>query len=117
MKTNPNPYRVCDKCHQIDQAPRHQLGLAGSPEEQVTYSQELTDKLLDASDGDRKKTRAVMAHVQDRATVLKHLDCCAEDGCVDCNAALADPDHPFDGETKNDDLVAAFIKYNEKAGA
>jgi hypothetical protein len=102
------PVRLCDSCAQTDNHPRHTHGLG--PDEPMVYSSEFTDKAIDLAAGDSAKLKGVLDGVRDTSTQVKHLDCCAADGCPDqtCVPRLADV-----GDLRREELVAHFEKQNE----
>lgn len=84
------PMRMCDSCGLIDDHPRHVF--AHNVGDAVT-SPEVSVKVMTAAtslDSEVDKA-AVIAQVQDTATVMKHMDCCRADGCPDgtCNEVTA----------------------------
>ena len=108
--------RLCDSCNQIDEDPRHVYGLAGDENESSTYTEAQMRAAVEAAGGDADKLVAVMSHLGDRATAMKHFDCCLADGCPDgtCDAKLADDNDPFDGgKTTGKKLIAAYVKQLE----
>lgn len=76
--------RMCDSCGQVDDHPRHVHGLG--PGEEPTPP-EVAAKAIEAAVGS-SDLAAIIAHSQDKTTAMKHLDCCAADGCPDgsCDA-------------------------------
>lgn len=79
------PMRMCDSCGQIDDHPRHVHG-TGTGEANTTP--EVLSLAVAASEGDEEARQAVLRHAQDSTTQMKHLDCCAADGCPDGTCQL-----------------------------
>lgn len=83
---DPRPHRMCDSCGGVDDHPRHVLATA--PGESPT-SPEVAEKALAAATeaGDQQN---ILAQIMDTSTVVKHMDCCAADGCPDgsCDSIL-----------------------------
>lgn len=74
------PLRMCDSCGQVDDHPRHVHG-TGQGEANTTPA--ILSLAITASEGDEEARQAVLRHAQDSTTQMKHLDCCAADGCPD----------------------------------
>ena len=70
--------RLCMSCGKVDSHPRHVHGTAGG--DAPTTPEIAARALAAASDSSRE---AVLAQIMDTSTVIKHLDCCAADGCPD----------------------------------
>jgi hypothetical protein len=66
---------MCDSCGGVDDHPRHVHGVDQGDGE---TSKEIAEKALDIA-GDARGE--ILAQIMDTATVQKHIDCCAEDGC------------------------------------
>lgn len=85
------PVRMCDACGGVDDHPRHVHGTAVG---ESNTTPDIVAKALDnvgslGNDLDRASARlAVLGHVQDSSTQMKHLDCCAADGCPDGTCQL-----------------------------
>jgi hypothetical protein len=79
--TEDRPQRFCDSCGGVDDAPRHVYGTADG--EGLSDPAMAANAVLEHPE----HASAIFAHIQDRATVVKHMDCCAADGCPDgtCN--------------------------------
>lgn len=86
MADEKRPMRMCDSCGQVDDHPRHVFATADG--DGVTDSTIGAKALRAASEEDFE---AILAQVQDGATIQKHMDCCRADGCPDgsCNAVTA----------------------------
>lgn len=67
--------RLCDVCGGYDDAPRHVRAV----DEGGVPSQEFIDSLPDGV-----SARAI-AEVLDPTSVVRHMDCCAENGCGTCS--------------------------------
>lgn len=80
------PLRMCDSCSQVDDHPRHVHG-TGAGEANTTP--EALAAALDAVGDDKMARAAVLRHAQDSTTQMKHLDCCAMDGCPDGTCQLS----------------------------
>lgn len=80
------PVRGCDVCGGVDDHPRHVF--AHAPGDGVTSAEVAVIMLDNASADDRA---AIMAHVKDDSTVMRHMDCCRTAGCPDgsCNIVTA----------------------------
>lgn len=76
--------RFCDSCGAWDDHPRHVIATTD-----VKYAPEWIDAAL-ANVPEDEKGRAVN-ELMDDSTTMKHLDCCAADGCPDssCGEQLA----------------------------
>lgn len=71
------PQRGCDVCRQVDDHPRHVLGVPpGYPGAEPTA--DVIDALV-AAGLDGRGLREQL----DPTTVVRHLDCCASSGCYD----------------------------------
>ena len=79
--------RMCDLCGGVDDHPRHVF--AHAPGDGRT-DPELAAKALDSA-SDETARSAVIAHLQDDSTTVRHMDCCREAGCPDgtCNEVTA----------------------------
>ena len=93
MADEKRPVRACDVCGQVDDHPRHVIGVA----EGGVPSDDVIDKIIKAG-----ASGAAIRQVMDPATTIRHMDCCAAAGCPDgsCNAihAAAGNDKPLTGE-------------------
>lgn len=98
MATETRPMRMCDSCGQVDDHPRHVFALA---EGQGNTDPSIAAKAVRAAG--EENIEAILAQVQDSATIQKHMDCCRTDGCPDgsCNVVTAGAE-----DKKGDDLVA-----------
>lgn len=71
------PLRFCDVCGGLDNHPRHVTGLPpGST--LGTPSREFLDSLQPGA------PVAAVAELMNPTTVVRHMDCCAEQGCTIC---------------------------------
>lgn len=73
--------RGCDVCGQVDDHPRviHPLPMSDlTLYPQRNLSVEVTDKLIKNG-----ISAAELADLQDVSTLIRHIDCCAEQGCVE----------------------------------
>lgn len=94
------PTRLCDSCGQVDDHPRHvhALGPGATP-----TSPEVAARALAAAQGE-EQTASIIRQVQDTTTQVKHLDCCAQDGCPDGSCSIiheatsAPSDEPLRGQ-------------------
>lgn len=84
--TDTRPYRLCDSCGQVDQDPRHVYGVA--PDQSPTQPNIEADAVKAAAAQGDDALAAILTQVRDASTQLKHMDCCAADGCPDgsCSA-------------------------------
>lgn len=80
------PYRICEKCLQVDNHPRHRLVTA--PGEGRTDPEVMNKALQEAAAAGRDLT-ALLEQARDDSSLDKHMDCCAEDGCNLCAEVLA----------------------------
>lgn len=72
--------RICDSCGVIDEQPRHMhLNAPGSVPVNVDLLASVGAN-TDLSEEDRKR---IMADIADTEQILKHLSCCAQEGCPD----------------------------------
>ena len=105
------PVRMCDSCGGVDTAPRHVHGVGPG---QSPTDPAVADKAL-ANAGDAHRA-AILQQILNTDTQVKHLDCCASDGCPDGSCNLIhknspaktngqDPAHESD-VLRNDDLLA-----------
>jgi hypothetical protein len=77
-------------CGQVDDHPRHVIGLDYLPVDQQTPTHpDAASKMIEAAQAtkDPNAVAAIIAHVQDNTTTLRHFDCCRSVGCPDgsCN--------------------------------
>lgn len=117
MTDTARPIRMCESCGGVDDHPRHVHGTADgdSPTsvEAATLAGEYAFSL-----GDPEVARTVMAQIQNTSTQVKHLDCCARDGCPDTSCVVIHELAPGssvnqafefgdgDGVTRGDDLLS-----------
>lgn len=92
------PLRGCELCGQVDDAPRHVIstppGESGVPPVDMIKSMILAG-LPDES----------LAAMLDDSTQVRHMDCCAAEGCpAEPGARCGDPERAGSGK-KNDDLL------------
>jgi hypothetical protein len=73
------PVRMCDLCGGVDDHPRHVFAHATGD---APTDVEVGMKALDAAP-DAPAKSAVMAHIRDTSTSMRHMDCCREAGCPD----------------------------------
>lgn len=71
--------RLCDSCGQVDNHPRHTHGLG--PDAPNPTSPEIARAALKAATDETWED--LYAQVEDGRTQVKHIDCCAADGCPD----------------------------------
>lgn len=76
--TDSRPLRLCMSCGQVDNHPRHVHGVASG--DAPTDPKVAAQALANAGDAHRE---SVLSQIMDSSTVIKHLDCCAADGCPD----------------------------------
>jgi hypothetical protein len=70
--------RLCDSCGGVDDHPRHVYGVVDG--DGVTDPDVAAKAVEAASAADLP---GLLAQIQDTATVVKHMDCCRDDGCPD----------------------------------
>ena len=75
---DPRPVRMCDSCGGVDDHPRHVLATAPG---EVPTSPEIASRAL--KNAKQANNESILAQIMDDATVVKHMDCCAADGCPD----------------------------------
>lgn len=82
------PTRMCDVCGGVDDHPRHVFAHAPG-DGQSDYEVGLA--ALDSVKDDPEARKAVLDHLKDNATTMRHMDCCREAGCPDgtCNQVTA----------------------------
>lgn len=99
--------RMCDSCGGVDDHPRHVHGL-GEGEEPTSPA--VAKKALENAGGDND---AVLAHVYDKATQMKHLDCCQADGCPDgsCDVILAGDAKGLKGKDLRSHLISGSVNH------
>jgi hypothetical protein len=106
MADEARPMRGCDVCGKVDTDPRHVFAYAvgdGSTDSEIAV------KMIEGAKrtGDAATIEAVVTHIQDSSTIMRHMDCCREAGC---------PDGTCDQVTKGaktlrgDDLLAHLTK-------
>lgn len=80
MATNTErPLRLCDVCGQLDDHPRHVQGLPpGSTD--GTPTKEFLDSLAPGA------PVSAIAELLNPLTIVRHMDCCAAQGCEICAA-------------------------------
>lgn len=79
------PVRMCDLCGGVDDHPRH------------VFAHDVGDGVTDpdiaalAVKNAGANAAAIIAHIQDFSTTMRHMDCCREAGCPDgtCNEVTA----------------------------
>lgn len=99
------PIRMCDSCGQVDDHPRHVFAHApgdGSTDATVGV------QALDAAPDEASKA-AVITHIKDDSTTMRHMDCCRQAGCPDgtCNVVTAGAE-----SKRGDALVKHLTKGN-----
>lgn len=74
METTARPLRLCDVCGKLDDHPRHVRSVrdGGVPSKEFIAS--LADGL----------PASAIAQLMDPTTVVRHMDCCAAQGCEIC---------------------------------
>ena len=85
-ETDSRPLRGCDACGLVDDHPRHVVGLDFAPELHVATPPDVASRMIENCPDATTRT-AILAHIQDNTTVMRHMDCCREAGCPDgsCN--------------------------------
>lgn len=80
------PVRGCDICAQVDNHPRHVMGVPADFPGAVP-----SDDVLDRLEQAGIPGRALREQL-DPLTVVRHFDCCAQVGCLDgsCDQVLAE---------------------------
>lgn len=73
------PLRFCDVCGGLDDHPRHVIALPRDSTE-GTPSKEFLDSL------DSGAPVSAVAELMNPTTTVRHMDCCAEQGCEVCRA-------------------------------
>lgn len=73
------PMRLCDVCGGLDDHPRHVTGLPAGAIEGTPSN----DRLVELTDG---RTIPVLAlkELLNPTTIVRHMDCCAAQGCLIC---------------------------------
>lgn len=98
------PVRMCDSCGGVDTAPRHVHGVGPG---QSPTNPAIADKAL-ANAGDEHRS-AILQQILNTETQVKHLDCCASDGCPDgsCNLIHRNSPAKTDGRdpAREDDVL------------
>ncbi len=81
--------RICMSCGKVDGAPRHIHGTASGD---APTAPEIAARALQAATDSNRES--ILGQIMDTSTVIKHLDCCASDGCPDgsCDALVAAAD-------------------------
>lgn len=69
------PVRMCDSCGGVDDHPRHVYTVF--PGEGETSPEIAATAMSNAGEHGAE----VMAQIMDTGVVMKHMDCCREDGC------------------------------------
>lgn len=69
------PLRLCDVCGQLDNHPRH---VVADPNNESKPTQEFLDSLPDGTPA------SAVALLLDPNTTIRHMDCCAAQGCEVC---------------------------------
>lgn len=89
------PLRFCDLCYGLDDHPRH-----------VFDGQTITDGRPDLADDFDFAGAPVSAVLQllEPTTRVRHMDCCAADGCALCQATEAEL-----GGVRGQDLIDALL--------
>lgn len=72
------PVRPCDSCGGVDDHPRH---VFATVQGEGDTPPEVLDKILENTK--KADLPLVLQHLRDSSTVMKHMDCCREDGCPD----------------------------------
>lgn len=86
MASETRPMRLCDSCGQVDDHPRHVLATA---EGESPTSAEVQAKALQAARDNDELFAGILEQIKDTSTTVKHMDCCAADGCAVCRDVLA----------------------------
>ena len=75
------PVRMCDVCGGVDDHPRHVF--AHAPGDGETNN-DVAAAALAAAGAD---SAAIIGHIRDNTTTMRHMDCCRDAGCPDgtCN--------------------------------
>lgn len=79
MAAKERTYRMCDVCGQVDTDPRHVMAVA--PGDGQT-DPEVASKASERASG-KKHAEAIMQQIMDTSTIMRHMDCCREEGCPD----------------------------------
>lgn len=88
----PRVFRGCDVCGQVDDHPRHVLGVPadwpGAVPDQTVVAELI--RQASAAGADPDQLAFLLAEQADPTTVVRHPDCCAAVGCYDgsCQAML-----------------------------
>lgn len=98
------PLRLCDSCAALDDHPRHVIGVSQGDN---TPSAEFVQQALAAADA--QNHALVVSELLDTSTTMKHMDCCATDGCPDgsCDLVVS-----MAQGAKGPDLVALLTEGN-----
>lgn len=87
----PRPLRICEVCKQIDDYPRHVVGV---PQDTVPVDAGLVVEVSKRTDLTDDEKESIVAYLLDTTTDIRHMNCCATVGCPtgDCNkyAGIAD---------------------------
>lgn len=78
--TEVRPVRGCDVCGGVDDHPRHVFGTDHRPDIDSTTDVEVGMKML-ANAPDEESKAAILRHIQDVNTQMRHMDCCRAAGC------------------------------------
>jgi hypothetical protein len=107
MADSERPFRLCESCGKVDQAPRHVFGQADG--DAPTPDDIAIKALQNAQDLGPEQLLGVVQQIRDDSVVYKHMDCCAADGCPDgtCDGIVAE------AEGRKDDDLVAFITGQE----
>jgi hypothetical protein len=111
---------MCDSCGQVDDHPRH---VHGTGEGGANTTPAILSLAFDAAGSDEEARQNLLRHAQDTTTQMKHLDCCAADGCPDGTCQLTV--QGAEGKTgtamlkhvqskATADRVGAYLKQREK---
>lgn len=84
------PLRLCDSCGQVDDHPRH---VYATNEGESPTSAEVAEKALSAVKSADDRTE-ILRQIMDTSTTVKHMDCCAADGCQICPEVLSQSGAP-----------------------
>ncbi len=78
----PRNLRLCDVCGQLDDHPRHVLGVPPG------YPGAVPDDAFLDSIAPGAPVRAV-AELMDPTTIVRHMPCCAANGCLICTEVIS----------------------------
>lgn len=81
----PRPLRICEVCKEIDDHPRHVVGVQPGT---VPVDYDLIVTVSARTDLTEDEKRNIVAYLVDTSTDIRHMHCCSMAGCPDgtCDA-------------------------------